>query len=124
MERMTLLKWLLIIGGVFEVFVGILFMFLHIFLEQLGMPTYPIFIQLAGALFICFGILLIYNGRDVEKYTIIAKTNCLLRFIVQPPSIIGMITYPNFFPLLIGASIYDIAWAITVLYLLKREGLL
>ncbi len=121
MEKDALLKWLLIIGGYFEIVIGILFMFLPYFLGNLGVPAgVPIFIQLAGALFICYGILLVYNGKDIEKYSIIAKTNCLLRLIVQPPAILTMISYPVFIPLLIGTAIYDVGWAIVVLILLKK----
>lgn len=121
MEKSVLLKWLLILGGWFEVITGILFMFIHLFLEPMGVPSGPpIFNQLAGAFFICFGILLIYNGREIEKYAIITKVNCLFRFIVQPAAIYSMILFPVFIPLLVGTAIYDLVWAIIVIYLLKK----
>ncbi|MHA1650751.1 MAG: hypothetical protein ACTSYB_11200 [Candidatus Helarchaeota archaeon] len=118
---MVILKWLVIIGGYIEVFIGILFLFIHLLLEPLGVPPgAPIFSQLAGCMFICFGILLIFSAKDIEKYSLIIKVNCLLRFIIQPAVIYNMVLYPVFIPLLLGSAIYDIGWAIIVLFLLKN----
>lgn len=121
LEKQVLLKWLIVIGGWFEVAIGILFQFLHLFLADMGIEVGPpIFLQLSGAMFICFGLLLIISARDMEKYAVIPKINALLRFLVQPATIYNMIIVPEFVPLLLGATIYDIAWAIIVLYLLRK----
>lgn len=118
-----LLKWLLIIGGVVEIFIGVLFIFIHLLVGSLGVSIeIPIFPQLAGCICICFGYLLIYTTKDVKTYAIIPKMNILLRFIVQPAAIYNMIVVPALIPLLIGTAIYDVCWAIAVLILLKKMG--
>jgi hypothetical protein len=119
----VLLKWLLIIGGVVEIFIGVLFIFIHLLVGSLGVSIeIPIFPQLAGCICICFGYLLIYTTKDVKTYAIIPKMNILLRFIVQPAAIYNMIVVPALIPLLIGTAIYDVCWAIAVLILLKKMG--
>ena len=92
MEKAVLLKWLLLIGGYFELIVGAIFIIIHLFLESFGVPAgVPIFSQLAGIFFICFGILLIYSAKDIEKNIIIVKINILFRFLVQPAVIYNFI---------------------------------
>lgn len=123
MDNSVLLKWLLIIGGVVEIFIGVLFIFIHLLVGSLGVSIeIPIFPQLAGCICICFGYLLIYTTKDVKTYAIIPKMNILLRFIVQPAAIYNMIVVPALIPLLIGTAIYDVCWAIAVLILLKKMG--
>jgi len=123
LDNSVLLKWLLIIGGVVEIFIGVLFIFIHLLVGSLGVSIeIPIFPQLAGCICICFGYLLIYTTKDVKIYAIIPKMNILLRFIVQPAAIYNMIVVPALIPLLIGTAIYDVCWAIAVLILLKKMG--
>jgi hypothetical protein len=123
MENAVLLKWLLMIGGLVEIFMGIFFVFIHLFVGSMGVSIeVPIFPQLAGCILIVFGYLLIYTTKDVKTYAIIPKMNILLRFIVQPAAIYNIIVVPAFIPILIGAAIYDIAWAILTLILLKKLG--
>ena len=118
-----LLKWLLLIGGYFELIIGGIFIILHLFLDSFGVPAgVPIFSQLAGIFFICFGILLLYSKKDIEKYIIIIKINIIFRFLVQPTVIYNFILFPDFGVLLIVTSIYDIVWAILTLVLLKKCG--
>lgn len=123
MENAVLLKWLLIIGGIVEIFMGIFFIFIHLLVGSMGLSIeIPIFPQLAGCILLCFGYLLIYAAKDVQTYAIIPKMNILLRFIVQPAAIYNIIVVPAFIPILVGAMIYDIAWAIVTLILLKKLG--
>ncbi len=125
MDRKIILKWFLVIGGYVEIILGIAFMFFPILLKDSGIPMgVPIFTQLAGGAILCYGILLANSAKDVEKHLLIIKTNCLLRFIVQPPAVYTMFVYPPFIPLLIGTAIYDVGWAVIVLYLLKKQGFL
>jgi hypothetical protein len=122
-ENAVLLRWLLIIGGIVEIFLGIAFIFIHLLVPAMGLSVdIPIFPQLAGCLCICFGYLLIYSSKDIKTYSIIPKMNVLLRFIVQPAAIYNLFVVPAFIPILIGSAIYDIVWAILVLILLKKLG--
>jgi len=123
MEKTKLLKWLVLIGGYFELFLGILFIFMDIFLGYLGLTVeVPIFTQLLGCMTICFGILLIYSAKDLETYSIIPKVNALLRFIVQPFVVYNVILVPEMIPILIGAAVYDVVWGMLALILLKECG--
>lgn len=123
MESSILLKWLLIIGGIVEIILGVFFIFIHLLVGYMGVSIeVPIFPQIAGCVLICFGYLLIYTTKDVETYAIIPKMNILLRFIVLPAAIFNMIVVPVLIPILIGAAIYDITWAIIVLVLLNKMG--
>ena len=125
MENAVLLKWLLIIGGIVELFMGIFFIFIHLLVPSMGLSIeVPIFPQMAGCILLCFGYLLIYAAKDVKTYAIIPKMNTLLRFIVQPAAIYNIIVVPAFIPILVGAMTYDIAWAIVTLLLLKKLGYL
>ncbi len=126
MEKEKLLKILILFGGYFELFLGVLFMFMDSFLGLMGLPAnYPIFMQILGSMTVCFGLLLIYSARNIETYSIIPKVNCLLRFLVQPFAIISMITgVPQLLPILLVSAIYDVTWAILVLILLKQSGYL
>jgi hypothetical protein len=77
---------------------------------------------MAGCILIIFGYLLIYSAKDVKTYVIIPKMNILLRFIVQPVAIYNIVVVPVFIPILVGAMIFDIVWAIVTLLLLKKLG--
>lgn len=120
MNSERILKWIIIIGGIIEVVLGILLMFLHPFLENSGFRTIPIFIQLAGTLLFCFGILLIITSRDIERYVAILLVNILLRVIMIVFAILNLSDYPEFFLMTLFAISYDILWSIIVLVLLKK----
>ena len=120
MENEEILKWLLLIGGIIEIIVGILFFFIAPLFESYGISSIPLFIQMSGAFFISFGILLIYASKDCETYKIIPLTNILFRFLVLVPVVYAMITYPQFLPMLMFTLIYDTLWSILVLVLLKK----
>jgi len=125
MENAVLLKWLLIIGGIVETILGIFFIFIHLFVASMGLSIeIPIFPQMAGCILIVFGYLLNYSAKDVKTYVIIPKMNILLRFIVLPAAIYNMVVVPPFIPILLGAVIYDMVWAILVLILLNKLGYL
>ncbi|HUX98946.1 MAG TPA: hypothetical protein VMV49_05295 [Candidatus Deferrimicrobium sp.] len=123
MENSVLLKWLLLIGGYVEIFLGALFVLMQFFVGYMGLSIeVPIFNQILGMMTICFGILLIYSTKDIEKYAIIPKVNCLLRFLVQPAVVYNVIVVPEMIPILIGSAIYDVVWAVLVLILLNKCG--
>ena len=123
MEKPVLLKWVILIGGYFELFLGVLFIGMEYFLGYLGLPlAVPMFSQILGCMTICFGILLIYSARDIDTYSVIPKVNALLRFLVQPFVVYNVIVVPELIPILIGAAVYDLVWGILALILLKQCG--
>jgi hypothetical protein len=121
---MKTLKILLDVGGIVEIIVGILFISLGPFMKQFGIVIYPIFIQIAGAFFFCYGILLIYSSRNIEQYVTIPIINILLRLIVIVLSIFGISMYLEFLVILLFAMSYDLIWSVLVLVLLKRNKII
>jgi len=115
---------MLILGGYFELVMGVFFLFMPYLLEYMSLPAQiPMFSQMAGCAFISFGYLLVYSAKDMKQYSIIVKMNCLMRFIIQPFVIYNSQFAPALIPILFGAMTYDIAWALITLYLLKTEEL-
>jgi hypothetical protein len=123
MSPKIILKILLLIGGILEIIIGILFMFLDILFEKLGLENIPIFTQMAGTFLLCYGILLIYSIRDIEKFVIVLLVNILVRIIMVIFSIINSFEYLQFYIILIIAIPYDLLWSLLVIIFLKKEGL-
>lgn len=119
-----LIKLLLILGGIVEIIIGLLFLVLDIFFEQIGLENIPIFTQMAGSFTFCYGILLIYSARDVEKFIIIPLVNILVRIIMVIFSIINIFEYPEFIMILLFAIPYDLLWSLFMIILLKKKGLI
>ena len=124
MKSKDLTQILLIIGGIVEIIIGGLFLFLDILFEQVDLENIPIFTQMSGAFFLCYGILLIYSARDVEKYVIIPIVNVIFRIIMVLFSIISIFDYPEFIFILLFAIPYDLVWSIIVVILLKRKEII
>jgi hypothetical protein len=124
MNTKYLLRILLIVGGIVEIIIGVLFMFLHLFFEQIDLENIPIFTQMAGAFLLCYGILLIYTIQDVEKFIIIPLVNILVRIIMVIFSVINLFDYLQFYIVLIIAIPYDLLWSLLVIILVKKEGIL
>ncbi len=124
MSPKIILKILLLIGGILEIIIGVLFMFLDILFEKLGLENIPIFTQMAGTFLLCYGILLIYSiGADIEKFVIVPLVNILVRIIMVIFSIINSFEYLQFYIILIIAIPYDLLWSLLVIISLKKEGL-
>ncbi|MFX0021602.1 MAG: hypothetical protein ACFE9S_04700 [Candidatus Hermodarchaeota archaeon] len=124
MNTNKILKILLILGGIVEIAIGLLFFLLDLFFEQLGVQNIPIFTQMAGTFIFCYGILLIYSARDIKKYLIIPILNILIRIVMVIFSLINIIEYPQFFLILLLAIPYDIVWSILMVIFLKKEGII
>jgi len=120
----NILKILLILGGIIEIILGLLFLVLDFFFEQIGLENIPIFTQMAGSFLFCFGILLIYSARDVERFKIIPLVNILVRIIMVTFSFINIFEYPEFLVILLFAIPYDLLWSLFMIILLKKEGLI
>ncbi len=124
MNSHKILKILLILGGVVEIVIGLLFMVLDFYLEQVGLETIPIFPQMAGAFLFGYGILLVYSSSDVEKYAIISLVNILIRIIMIVFGILNLLIYPEFFIILLIVLPYDLLWSIFVFILLVKHGII
>jgi hypothetical protein len=124
MNENLVLKWLLLIGGITELIIGVLLFILDPFLNLLGFSTIPIFTQMAGSFVFCYGILLIISTKNIEKQVIIPLINILIRFIMVTFTLINLRTYLDFLPITLFALIYDPIWSISVLILMKKLGLI
>jgi len=118
------LKILLILGGVVEIVIGLLFMVLDFYFKHVGLENIPIFTQMAGAFLFGYGILLIYSSRDIEKYAIISLVNILIRIIMIICGILSLLIYPEFFIILLIVLPYDLLWSIFVSILLVKQGII
>jgi hypothetical protein len=124
MKSKDLIQILLIVGGIVEIIIGGLFLFLDIMFEQVGLENIPLFTQMAGSFLLCYGILLIYSARDVEKYLIVPLVNILARIIMVIFSIISIFDYPEFMMILLFAIPYDSLWSILMIIQLKKKGII
>ena len=124
MNTNRILKLLLILGGIVEIGIGLLFFILDLLFEQIGLENIPIFTQMAGIFMFCYGILLIYSTRDMEKYLIIPLLNILIRVVMFIFSLLNIIEYPQFYLIFIFAIPYDLVWSILMIVFLKQEGIL
>ncbi|MBD3211462.1 MAG: hypothetical protein GF311_02555 [Candidatus Lokiarchaeota archaeon] len=124
MNNNLILKWLLIVGGLVEIIIGILFLFIPYALSSIGLPQIPFFSQMAGSFLLGFGILLLYSSKRVEIFRIVPLVNILIRFIMIGFSLLSIPSYPEFVVILIPAILYDLVWSILFLYLLDKENLL
>lgn len=124
MNTFKILKILLFLGGIVEIGIGLLFFILDLFFEQIGLENIPIFTQMAGIFMFCYGILLIYSTRDMEKYLIIPLLNILIRVVMVIFSLLNIIEYPQFYLIFIFAIPYDLVWSILMIVFLKQEGIL
>ncbi|MFX0008114.1 MAG: hypothetical protein ACFFAV_15505 [Candidatus Hermodarchaeota archaeon] len=124
MNTIKILKILLFLGGIVEIGIGLLFFIVDLFFEQIGLENIPIFTQMAGIFMFCYGILLIYSTRDMEKYLIIPLLNILIRVVMVIFSLLNIIEYPQFYLIFIFAIPYDLVWSILMIVFLKQEGIL
>jgi hypothetical protein len=124
MNSKKILKSLLILGGIVEIVIGLLFFLLDLFFEQIGLENIPVFTQIAGMFILCYGILLIYSVRDIRKYLIIPLLNILARIIMVVLSLLNVIKYPQFFIILIFAIPYDLLWSLIMIIFLKKESII
>jgi len=91
---LKLLRWIILIGGTYEVIFGILMIFfIHPLLIMLGISNpiinFPIFNQTSGVLAITFGFLLIFSAFDIQRYLLIPIVSIGLRIAIQ------FVIFPN-----------------------------
>lgn len=118
------LKWFIKFCGLFEIFIGVSFIFMPPLFELIGISCEPLFIQMAGVELTLLGFLLWYSAKNLLKYRIIIIVSIALRFIMPPFEIYAAFTIPAMTILLIFTTIYDIATAALTLILMKKLGYL
>jgi len=124
MNSKLILKYLIIVGGIVEICIGILFLFLNVIFEQAGILNTPIFAQMAGSFLIGYGILLLYSSRNLERYQLIPLINILIRGLVIISGILTTQQMREFISIFIIAIVYDSSWSIFVLILMQKNKLL
>ncbi|MFW9856512.1 MAG: hypothetical protein ACFFFG_15785 [Candidatus Thorarchaeota archaeon] len=123
-----LLKYLLVLNGVYEIVFGVILVFLIETLlslsDLLKNPiNYFIFPQVAGLLAICFGILLCYSARDPETYMIIPLVSIFLRISLQLILIYNSTLYPFMAVAFLIFGMLDLVLAFLTFLLIKMAGL-
>ena len=120
MKTEKLLKWLIIIGGSFEIFLGISFIIINPFLSIVNIENNILFTNIAGLFLTGYGILLVYSAKDIKTYIIIPIINIFLRIIMIIMTLFNLTTYPEFTVIYIFAVLYDSGWSIVVIYSILR----
>lgn len=127
--RIQALKMISLIGGIYEIFFGVLMIFFIVpLLNMLGAGIssldIPIFSQTAGLLAIILGIILTLSSFNVEKYVInILLIGVYLRLAIQIPIIINMILMPEMALGLFLFGLMDLIFAVITVYLIKESKL-
>jgi hypothetical protein len=126
-RRLGLLKGLLVIGGAYEMAMGlVMFFFIQGFFHLLGARepiNYLIFARAMGTLAFSFGLLLLLASRDPERYLLIPLVSILLRVLIQFPILIGCFEIPEIRPLLLAFGAADLSFALLTAYAVRRAGL-
>ncbi|MFX1467767.1 MAG: hypothetical protein ACFFB8_03820 [Promethearchaeota archaeon] len=123
-----LLKIFCLIGGGYEVFFGILMIFLILPLFNLlgANITYiqfPIFSQTGGLLAIILGLILIFSSLNIDKYLLNIVLITVLRFAIQVIILINMIKIPEIATGLLLFGLMDLVLAIITIYLMRKANL-
>ncbi len=123
-----LLKIFCLIGGGYEVFFGILMIFLILPLFNLlgANITYiqfPIFSQTGGLLAIILGLILIFSSLNIDKYLLNIVLITVLRFAIQVIILINMIKIPEIAIGLLLFGLMDLVFAIITIYLMRKANL-
>jgi hypothetical protein len=124
--RVKLLRYLLILSGLYEIAFGVILMFfvepLFSLLGILILPiNYPVFPQVAGLLAICFGAILYYSARDPKKFIFIPIVSVALRIALQAVIIYNSVVLPFMAVALLSFGMIDLALAILTLIAIKLQ---
>ncbi len=117
-----------LIGGIYEIIVGILMMFFILpLLDLLGANItqleYPIFSQTGGLSAIILGLILTFTSLNVEKYLLKIILITVLRFAIQVTIIFNMIIIPEISIGLLVFGLIDIIFAVITIYLMRISKL-
>ncbi|MHA1802931.1 MAG: hypothetical protein ACTSU4_00180 [Promethearchaeota archaeon] len=123
---------LLKIGGIVEIIIGGLFLFLYYYLIWVEYSLLNMIVVIAGAFLLGYGILLIYSVKNIQKLKVIPILNVFLRILVIISLIVQLFVSSEFQAFFSGSNIifllipilYDLIWSFLVLYFMRRVGLL
>ena len=110
-------------SGWLEIIFGIIFLFVDPFMQILGIPNFSFWNWFAGVTLFYMGVLLLYSGKDLEKFKIIPIVSSIFRFTMVVASMITAIIEPRFM-FMVFISIYDFGSALLTLILIKQCGYL
>ena len=124
--KVKLLRYLLMISGVYEVLFGAILIFLvqplFSLLGILYLPiTYPVFSQVAGLLAISFGIILYYSARDPERFLFIAVVSIGLRIALQFIIVYNSIVLPFMAVALLSFGSIDLILAVLTIIAIRLK---
>ena len=126
-QRPRFLKWVLALGGAYEVLMGaVLLFFIRDFFRLLAVEAAignPIFARTSGVLAVAFGLLLLGASRDPARYLLVPLISIALRVLIQVPIILGIREIPALTYPLIGFGAVDLAWAALTFLALRAAGL-
>ena len=127
MDSLKIFKFIILIGGIYEIIFGLMLLFwIESLLTLLGVYfaniNFPIFNQTAGLLAIIFGILLTTSSIDIERYLLIPVMSIILRFAIQFVIFSNISAIPEMTIGLIAFGIIDLVFGIITLIMLKKCG--
>jgi hypothetical protein len=124
---MILLRIVTIIGGIYEILIGIILVFwAEPFLNLLGASiiiiNFPMFHQMAGLLLITFGILMIISFFELERFYIVPLMSVFLRLGMQFVIFLNLSNMPEIMNVMIIFAVIDIVFAIITILLFLKVG--
>ncbi|MHA1266616.1 MAG: hypothetical protein ACTSRS_15375 [Candidatus Helarchaeota archaeon] len=125
MNYMKFLKWVILIGGFYEIIFGILLIFfIQPLLSILGVSNpeinFPIFNQTAGLLAITMGILLIATAFDIQRYLLIPLVSVGLRIAIQFIIFSNLTLIPEMTSGLVAFGVIDLVFGTLTLILIRK----
>ncbi|KKN52088.1 hypothetical protein LCGC14_0616070 [marine sediment metagenome] len=122
------LKLVSLIGGIYEIFFGIILIFFIVpLLNLLGLNItqleYPIFAHTGGLLAIIIGLMLSFSAYDVEKYLLNIILIIILRLIIQIVIIVNIFLIPTIGLGLLIFGLIDLIFALITIFLIKTSNL-
>ncbi len=123
------LKLVSLIGGIYEIFFGIILIFFIVpLLNLLGLNItqleYPIFAHTGGLLtIIIIGLMLSFSAYDVERYLLNIILIIILRLIIQIVIIVNIFLIPTIGLGLLIFGLIDLIFALITIFLIKTSNL-
>ena len=122
------LKFISLIGGLYEILFGVLMIFfivplLNLLGANISQLDYPIFSQTGGLLAIILGLILSFSSFNIEKYLLNILWIIILRFSIQIIIIFNMVSIPSIAIGLLLFGLVDFAFAIITIYLIQVSEL-
>ena len=122
------LKLVSLIGGIYEIFFGIILIFFIVpLLNLLGLNItqleYPIFAHTGGLLAIIIGLMLSFSAYDVERYLLNIILIIILRLIIQIVIIVNIFLIPTIGLGLLIFGLIDLIFALITIFLIKTSNL-